>query len=141
MQVVFRFIHSHEKLLIRLLALGFFVAPIVNICLSFLGSGVSQWYQLSTVSSFLKSVPALDYVCLVGLLMTGVLLFMNKSFSLYGAGVILGLISIFAVIRVFDNSANSITDFYLKAYVVGGSLLNILILVLLFFLAKKKVLS
>lgn len=141
MQALLKLIQLKQKLLIRLIALFFLLAPLVNISLSFLGSGVPEWYQLSTLGSFLKSVPALDYLCLLGLLLAGVLLLLNKSFSLYAAGLIFLSISIFGVFRIFDNDLSSITEVYLKTYTLAGTALNIMILVLLGILIKKKNLS
>lgn len=141
MQDILKLIQSNQKLLIRLIAFIFLLAPFVNISLSFLGSDVPQWYQLSTVGSFLKSVPALDYLCLLGFVIAGVLLLLNKSFSLPVAGLIFLSICTFGVFRVFDNDPSSITEFYLKAYTWGGSVLNIIILMILGILAKKNNLS
>jgi hypothetical protein len=138
MKALVSFILTHQKGLTRIMAIAFFLAPIVNITLSFLGSGVPQWYQFSTMSSFLKSVPALDYFCLLGFLLAGALLLLNKPFSLHIASLILGLVSFFGVIRFFDISTSSITEFYLITYTVSGSLLNILFLATLIFLAKNK---
>jgi hypothetical protein len=90
------------------------------------------------MGSFFKSVPVLDYVCLLGFLLAGVLLMLSKPFSLYLAVAIVAIISVFGVVRVFDNNPSSITEFYLNTYTIAGSLLNILILVVLVILAKNK---
>ena len=101
-----------------------------------MGSGVESWYELNTLISFFKSVALFDYVCLLGFVLAALALLLNKRFSYYCASLILVCISVFGVARGFQEGSSSITEFYLATYVVGGTLLNILAISLLLFLAK-----
>ena len=60
---------------VYILATLFILAPIGNILISFAGSGVQSWFLPSIFFPFIQSIPALEWLWLGLLFLTGILLF------------------------------------------------------------------
>jgi|GEM_PF-1336546 PilZ domain. len=61
--------------LVYFLALLFLLAPIGNLFISFAASGVEGWYKPAMLSHFISTVPAFDWLWLILIFVTGILLF------------------------------------------------------------------
>ena len=137
MQVLLKSIDVNQKWIVRTLAVFLILAPVVNILLSFNGSGIEAWYEWNTFTSFMASVPLLDLMCLLSLMLSGIVLLAKKKFSLHLACLVIFVVSIFGVFRVFGTEVGPINQTYHIAYVIIGTLLNVFILGLLIFLSKQ----
>jgi hypothetical protein len=141
MQAFVKLINSHHKIIVRALVIVLLLAPIVNLVLSFSGSGVANWYKFNILLPFLKSILWVDYLCLLGFVLAALVLLLNKVYSYYISGAIVSIVTVLGVTRVFGSGASSITEFYLMAYSIGGVVLNISIVAVLVLLAQQRKLS
>ena len=118
---------------IYLLAILFLLAPLGNILISFAGSGVSNWYDPSVFFPFLQTIPALDWVWLVLLFMTGLLLFKAHKLSWSVAIGTLILILAINIYRIWFIDTNSIDPYFLKIFSVIAVLCTVGVLVIAFY--------
>ena len=96
------------------MAFMFILAPLGNILISFLGSGLANWYEPPIFMALLKTVSIFDWVWLGLLLFTGILLFIQHKLSWTVAIVTLVLVLIINAVRVFQVDPNSIDPNFLK---------------------------
>lgn len=115
---------------VYLLAILFILAPIGNILISFAGSGVSNWYDMSVLIPFLQSIPMVDWVWLGLLFITGVLLFRPHKLTWTLAMVILCLVLAINAFRLYQADTNSIDPTFLKVFSVLAIVCTLGILVI-----------
>lgn len=115
---------------VYLLAILFLLAPIGNILISFAGSGVDNWYDPGVFSPFLMSIPAVDWVWLGFLFVTGILLFfphkLSWSIAIFTLFVVLGV----NAYRLYSIDTNSIDPGFLKVFSVLAILCTLSVLVI-----------
>ncbi len=99
-----------------LIAILFILAPFGNILISFAGSGVSDWYNPNVFLPFLSTIPSLDWVWLILLFVTGVLLFRPHKLTWSLAIFTLLLILFINAYRVYNIDQNSIDTQFLKVF-------------------------
>lgn len=115
---------------VYIIAALFLLAPFGNILISFAGSGVRNWYDLSVILPFLQSIPALDWVWLGLLFVTGLLLFrphkLSWSIAIFTLLLVLGI----NAYRIFNVDANSIDPVFLKVFSVLAIICTLSVLVI-----------
>jgi hypothetical protein len=99
-----------------LIAILFILAPIGNILISFAGSGVSDWYNPNVFFPFLATIPALDWLWLILLFVTGILLFRPHKLTWSLAIFSLLLVLFINAYRVYNIDQNSIDPQFLKVF-------------------------
>lgn len=99
-----------------LIAILFILAPIGNILISFAGSGVSDWYNPNVFFPFLNTIPALDWLWLTLLFITGILLF--RPHKLTWSLAIFSLLTVLFInaYRLYHIDQNSIDPQFLKVF-------------------------
>lgn len=103
---------------VYLIAILFILAPFGNILISFAGSGVNDWYNPNVFVPFVQSIPALDWLWLGLLFITGVLLFRPHKLTWTLAIITLLLVLFINAYRVFNIDQNSINPTFLKVFSV-----------------------
>lgn len=99
-----------------LIAILFILAPFGNVLISFAGSGVSDWYNPNVFLPFLSTIPALDWLWLTLLFVTGVLLFRPHKLTWSLAIFTLLLVLLINAYRVYNIDQNSIDPQFLKVF-------------------------
>lgn len=115
---------------VYVIALLFLLAPLGNILISFAGSGVKNWYDFSVLGPFLMSIPAIDWVWLGLLFVTGLLLFRPHKLSWTIAIGTLFLVLCVNAYRLYSADANSIDPMFLKVFSVLAIVCTLSILVI-----------
>jgi len=107
-----------KPIAVFVLAFLFILAPIGNIIISFVGSGIHNWYQPVIFASLLRTVSLVDWVWLCLLVMTGILLL--KPHKLPWTLAIVTLIVVLAMnaFRLYQMDTNSIEPHFLKVFSV-----------------------
>lgn len=118
---------------VYLLAILFLLAPIGNVIISFAGSGVSNWYDLSVLTVFLQSIPALEWIWLTLLFITGVLLFRPHKLSWSVAIFTLLVILSLNAYRLYNIDTNSIDPVFLKVFSLLAIICTLSVLVIAFY--------
>jgi len=103
---------------ILLLAFLFILAPIGNVMISFMGSGINNWYQPAIFLSLLSTISILDWTWLVLLVLTGIFLLRPHKLSWTLAIVTLILVLGINAFRLYQMDANSIEPHFLKVFSV-----------------------
>lgn len=115
---------------VYLIAVMFLLAPIGNIVISFAGSGVKHWYHLDVFFPLLQTIPAMDWVWLGLLFITGVLLFRPHKLTWTLAIVILILVLGINAMRLYQVDSNSMDPFFLKIFSILSIITTLSILVI-----------
>lgn len=118
---------------VYIIAILFLLAPIGNIAISFAGSGVTGWYKLNVFLPFLQSVPAIDWVWLSLVFISGVLLFRPHKLSWSIAIITLFLVLAINAYRLYQVDSNSIDLNFLKVFSVMAIVCTLSILVIAFY--------
>ena len=113
-----------------IIAVLFLLAPFGNILISFAGSGVQNWYDLSVLMPFLNTIPAWDWLWLGLLFVTGLLLFFPHKLSWTIAIFTLLLVLFVNAYRLYSINMNSIDPSFLKVFSVLAIVCTISILVI-----------
>lgn len=108
----------------------FLLAPFGNILISFAGSGVENWYDLSVILPFINTIPAWDWVWLGLLFVTGLLLFFPHKLSWSLAIASLFLVLSVNAYRLYSVDANSIDPSFLKVFSVLAIVCTLSVLVI-----------
>jgi hypothetical protein len=115
------------------LAILFILAPWGNIFISFLGSGISNWYEPDVFMALLKTVTSFDWIWLGLLTLTGVLLLRPHKLSWSVAIFTLVLVLGINALRLFQADGNSIEPHFLKVFAVMAGLVTLGVLVIAFY--------
>lgn len=118
---------------VYVLALLFLLAPAGNIFISFAGSGLQNWYNPSVLAAFLQTIPALDWVWLGLLFITGILLFRPHKLSWSVAIFTLLLILFINAYRLYQVDMNSIDPVFLKVFSLLAIICTLSVLVIAFY--------
>jgi len=98
------------------LALLFILAPLGNIMISFIGSGITNWFQPVVFFSLLKTITAIDWLWLSLLCITGFLLLrphkLTWSLAIFTLFIVLGI----NAYRLYVMDTNSIEPHFLKVF-------------------------
>lgn len=118
---------------VYMIATLFLLAPFGNILISFAGSNIQNWYDLSVIVPFLLSIPAFDWIWLGLLFVTGLLLFRPHKLSWS-----LAIFTLFAILsinayRLYHIDANSIDPIFLKIFSVLAIICTLAVLVVAFY--------
>ena len=111
----------------------FILAPLGNILISFLGSGLTNWYEPAIFSALLKTVSVIDWIWLGLLALTGVLLFVQHKLSWTVAISTLVLVLGINAVRVFQADTNSIDPHFLKIFSILAVVTTLGVLVIAFY--------
>ncbi len=115
------------------LALFFLIAPVGNILISFLGSGVDSWYQSNVFFPFLKSIPLIDWFWLSLLFISGLFLFrphkMTWTLAIISLLIVLGV----NIYRMLNVDMNSIDPSFLKVYSIIALFCTLGVLIISFY--------
>lgn len=111
----------------------FLLAPIGNILISFAGSGVDNWHNFGVLLPFLQSIPALDWIWLGLLFVTGILLFRPHKLSWSIAIFTLLLVLAINAYRLFNVDTNSIDPVFLKVFSILAIICTLSVLVISFY--------
>lgn len=107
-----------KPIAVFVLAFLFILAPIGNIMISFIGSGINQWYQPSIFASLLRTIQIVDWVWLTLLVVTGILLLkphkLPWTLAIISLSVVLGM----NAYRLYMMDGNSIEPHFLKVFSV-----------------------
>lgn len=118
---------------VYLIAMLFLLAPIGNILISFAGSGVKNWHDFGVLLPFLQSIPALDWIWLGLLFVTGILLFrphkLSWSIAIFTLVLVLGI----NAYRLFNVDGNSIDPVFLKVFSILAIICTVSVLVIAFY--------
>ncbi|MBC7420725.1 MAG: hypothetical protein H7328_08355 [Bdellovibrio sp.] len=112
------------------LAILFLLAPFGNLLISFAGSGVSNWHDMNVMIPFLQSVPAVDWLWLGLLFITGILLFRPHKLTWSLALVTLSIVLAINAYRLYQADTNSIDPTFLKVFSVLAIVCTLSILVI-----------
>ncbi len=115
---------------VYLIAILFILAPFGNILISFAGSGIGGWYNPNVLFPFLQSIPALDWLWLGLLFLTGVLLFRPHKLTWTLAMISLLLVLVINAYRVFNIDQNSIDPNFLKVFSVLAIICTLSLLII-----------
>lgn len=115
------------------MATMFILAPLGNILISFLGSGLTNWYEPPIFIALLKTISTFDWVWLGLLMFTGVLLFIQHKLSWTVAIVTLVLVLGINAIRLFQVDPNSIEPNFLKIFSILAVVTTLGVLVIAFY--------
>jgi hypothetical protein len=118
---------------ILFLAFLFILAPVGNIIISFIGSGISNWFQPSVFFSLLKTVTVVDWIWLSLLALTGVLLLRPHKLTWT-----LAIVSLFIVLginayRLYIMDTNSIEPHFLKVFSILAIVTTLGVLTIAFY--------
>lgn len=113
-----------------LIALLFILAPFGNILISFAGSGVSEWYNPNVFFPFLNTIPALDWLWLGLLFITGILLLRPHKLTWSLAMASLLLVLFINAYRVYNIDQNSIDPQFLKVFSILAIICTLSLLVI-----------
>lgn len=115
------------------MAIMFILAPLGNILISFMGSGLQNWFEPHIFLALLKTVSAFDWLWLGLLAFTGVLLFKQHKLSWTVAIVTLVLVLAINAIRLFQADPNSIEPHFLKIFSILAVVTTLGVLVIAFY--------
>ncbi|MEQ1723770.1 MAG: PilZ domain-containing protein, partial [Pseudobdellovibrio sp.] len=115
---------------VYIIAVLFLFAPIGNILISFAGSGIKNWYDISVMFPFLQSIPAMDWVWLGLLFVTGILLFRPHKLSWSLAIITLLLVLLINAYRLYNVDSNSIDPIFLKVFSILAIICTLSVLVI-----------
>ena len=115
------------------MALMFILAPLGNILISFLGSGLANWYEPPIFMALLQTVSTFDWVWLGLLVFTGILLFKQHKLSWTVAIMTLVLVLIINAVRLFQVDTNSIDPNFLKIFSILAVVTTLGVLVIAFY--------
>lgn len=115
---------------VYIIAVLFLLAPIGNILISFAGSGIKNWYDFSVMYPFLQSIPAMDWVWLGLLFVTGILLFRPHKLSWSMAIFTLLLVLSINAYRLFNIDSNSIDPIFLKVFSILAIICTLSVLII-----------
>lgn len=118
---------------VYVLAVLFLLAPLGNILISFAGSGIKNWYDPGVMSPFIQSIPALDWVWLGLLFVSGILLFRPHKLSWAIAIFTLLLVLAINAFRLFQVDGNSIDPVFLKVFSILAIICTLSVLVISFY--------
>lgn len=118
---------------VYIIATLFLLAPFGNILISFAGSQVHNWYDLSVLGPFLQSIPALDWIWLGLLFVTGLLLFRPHKLSWSLAIFTLLLVLSINAYRLYHIDGNSIDPVFLKVFSLLAIICTLAVLVISFY--------
>lgn len=118
---------------VYIIAILFLFAPIGNILISFAGSGIQNWYDFGIIGPFLQSIPAMDWIWLGLLFVTGILLFRPHKLSWSIAIFTLILVLSINAYRLFNVDGNSIDPSFLKIFSVLAIICTLSVLVIAFY--------
>lgn len=115
------------------MAILFILAPLGNILISFLGSGLANWYEPPIFMALLKTISVFDWIWLGLLILTGVLLFVQHKLSWTMA--ILSLVVVLGInaFRLFQADPNSIEPHFLKIFSILAVVTTLGVLVIAFY--------
>lgn len=118
---------------VYLIAILFLIAPVGNVLISFAGSGIKEWYKLDVFVPFLYSIPALDWVWLGLLFVTGILLFRPHKLSWSIAILTLFTVLCINAYRLYSIDTNSIDPNFLKIFSVLAIICTLGFLIIAFY--------
>ena len=118
---------------VYVLAVLFLLAPIGNILISFAGSGIKNWYDVGVLIPFLQSIPAMDWIWLGLLFVSGILLFRPHKLSWSIAIFSLLLVLLINAYRLFQADSNSIDPVFLKIFSILAIICTLSVLVISFY--------
>ncbi len=118
---------------VYILAFLFLLAPLGNVVISFAGSGLDNWYNPSVLMAFLQSIPAMDWIWLGLLFITGLLLFRPHKLSWSVAIFTLILILSVNAYRIYQVDTNSIDPIFLKVFSLLAIICTLSVLVIAFY--------
>jgi hypothetical protein len=115
---------------VYIVAVLFLLAPFGNIIISFAGSGVRNWYDMGVIVPFIQSIPALDWIWLGLLFVSGLLLFRPHKLSWSLAIFTLLLVLAINAYRLFNVDLNSIDPVFLKVFSILAIICTLSVLVI-----------
>ena len=118
---------------VYVLAFLFLLAPAGNIFISFAGSGLDNWYNPMVLMAFLQTIPALEWIWLGLLFITGILLFRPHKLSWSVAIFTLLLILFINAYRLYQVDTNSIDPIFLKVFSLLAIICTLSVLVIAFY--------
>lgn len=118
---------------VRLLAIGFLLAPLGNILISFAGSSNAKWYAPSTFVQMLGTIPWLDWLWLSLIFLSGVLLFVQHKTSWLAAVHSLVVVLGINLSRYFEPVGFSSAPGYVKAQLLISIMVTLAMLAVAFY--------
>lgn len=118
---------------VYVMAIMFILAPLGNILISFLGSGLKNWYEPAIFTALLKTIAPFDWLWLGLLIFTGILLFKQHKLSWTVAIVTLVLVLGVNAVRLFQADPNSIEPHFLKIFSILAVVTTLGVLVIAFY--------
>lgn len=115
------------------MAILFILAPLGNILISFLGSGLSNWYEPPIFIALLKTISVFDWLWLGLLILTGILLFIQHKLSWTIAIATLVIVLGINAFRLFQADPNSIEPNFLKIFSILAVVTTLGVLVIAFY--------
>lgn len=115
------------------MAILFILAPLGNILISFLGSGLANWYEPPIFMALLKTISVFDWFWLGLLILTGVLLFIQHKLSWTMAIMSLVVVLGINAFRLFQADPNSIEPHFLKIFSILAVVTTLGVLVIAFY--------
>ncbi len=118
---------------VYVLAVLFLLAPIGNILISFAGSGIKNWYDFGVMIPLMQSIPAVEWIWLGLLFVSGILLFRPHKLSWSIAIFTLVLVLLINAYRLFQVDGNSIDPVFLKIFSILAIICTLSVLVISFY--------
>lgn len=118
---------------VYLIAILFIFAPLGNIIISFIGSGIKNWYDVSVFIPFLQTISALDWAWLALLFITGFLLLRPHKLTWSLAIMILIFILTINSYRLYTTDSHSIDPTFFKVFSILALVCTLSFLVIAFY--------
>lgn len=118
---------------VYILAVLFMLAPIGNIILSFIASGVEGWYQPNIFLELLGTVPTADWIWLIAIFIAGFSLLMRHKSSWMTSVVVLLLVLGMNTYRAFTVDESALNPEFVRVQILVSILVTFSVLVIAFY--------
>ncbi len=118
---------------IYVLAVLFMLAPVGNIILSFIASGVDGWYRPDVFLDLLTTVPAADWAWLVAIFIAGASLLLRHKSSWMLSVVVLLMVLAMNTYRAFTVDENTLNPEFVRVQILVSILVTFSVLVIAFY--------
>lgn len=118
---------------IYILAVLFMAAPLGNILVSFAGSGIVNWYYPGEFSELLQTIPAIDWLWLIGIFISGFALLLKHKMAWLLA--VVSLLSVLGIntYRAFTIDETILNPEFVRVQILISILVTFSVLIITFY--------
>jgi hypothetical protein len=118
---------------IYILAVLFMLAPLGNVIVSFAGSGVANWYYPGEFLELVKTIPALDWLWLSGIFISGVTLILRHKSAWLVAVMALLIVLAMNTYRAFTIDGTILNPEFVRVQILISILVTFSVLIIAFY--------